>query len=201
MGGMISGIVGGILGKKSAKKQAKRQEAAGLAAQNNILQGGQQARDILNPYAETGSQANNVMAGGLGLGGQEGSDAAFGNFLNSSGFKAQLAAGSEAITGNQAAAGLLNSGSTLKRLNTFGQDLAQQGFSNFLGNLGNVAGRGLTAAGGQASAVQNSANAGAQAMLGGTNAGAETRAGGQAALQSGLGQASKGLFSMIPGLS
>lgn len=178
MGGIISGVVGGILGKKSAKKQARRVEEAATAAAGTF-----------DPFSEAGLEAAGIQGGAIGVGGSEASDAAFQNFLGSTGFKSQLAAGSEAITGNQAAKGLLNSGSTLKRLNTFGQDLAKQGFSNFLGNVDRVASRGFSSVGKQADIA-----------TGGANAGAEIRAGGSAALQSGLGQATSSLFSMIPGM-
>ena len=140
----------------------------------------------LEQFAGAGEQATQGILGGLGFGDTEATDAAFQNFLNSTGFRSQLAAGSEAITGNQAAQGLLNSGSTLKRLTRFGQDLGQQGFSNFLGNLGGVANRGLTAAGGQASAISGSGQAAAAA-----------RRRGDEAFSSGIGQAAQGGFSML----
>lgn len=175
MGNIIGGIAGGIMGKKAGKR-----EEANLRATQD------QAVGELEGFAGAGEQAGAAQLAGLGFGDTAQTDAAFQNFLNSTGFKSQLAAGSQAITGNQAAAGLLNSGSTLKRLTRFGQDLGQQGFNNFLGNLGDVAGRGLTAAGGQADIV---AGVGEKA--------ATARAGGDAAFSSGIGQAAGGAFSFL----
>lgn len=175
MGNIIGGIVGGIMGKKSGKRQAAALRATG-----------EQATGELEGFAGAGDQANEAILGGLGIGDTAQTDAAFQNFLNSTGFKSQLAAGSEAITGNQAAAGLLNSGSTLKRLTRFGQDLGQQGFNNFLGNLGDVAGRGLTATGKQTDIITGVGEKAAAA-----------RAGGDAAFASGIGQASQGVFGML----
>ena len=175
MGNIIGGIVGGILGKKSGKRQARA-----------LRETGAEAAGLLDPFATAGEQATQAQLGGLGFGDTAQTDAAFQNFLNSTGFRSQLAAGSEAITGNQAARGLLNSGATLKRLTRFGQDLGQQGFTNFLGQLGNVAGRGLTAAGGQATALTRTGEAAAEA-----------RRSGDAAFSSGIGQASQGAFSLL----
>ena len=175
MGNIIGGIVGGIMGKKTGKRQAAALRATG-----------EQATGELEGFAGAGDQANEAILGGLGIGDTAQTDAAFENFLSSTGFRSQLAAGSEAITGNQAAAGLLNSGSTLKRLTRFGQDLGQQGFNNFLGNLGNVAGRGLTATGKQADIITGTGEAAATA-----------RAGGDKAFSSGIGQAAGGAFSLL----
>lgn len=164
--GVISGligagtsIIGGILAKKSAKKEAKRIEA-----------GRERAVEGLSPFAQAGVGASDVISGALGVGGDpEASEAAFQNFLSSSGFQNQLQQGSTAITGNQAAAGLLNSGSTLKRLTTFGQGLAQQGFSNFLSQLGGVANRGLDAATSSANVITGQTNLAAGARREGSD--------------------------------
>jgi len=166
-------LVGGFLSKKTGEKEG-----------GAIRAGSAEAAAKFDPFLGTGAGANEAIAGALGLGGAPGQDQAFQNFLGSTGFKAQLAAGSEAITGNQAAQGLLNSGATLKRLTTFGQDLAQGGFQNFLANLGGLANRGLTAAGGSAAALTG-AN---------VPAAAADRRGGEGFL-SGLGDAAQGFVN------
>jgi len=51
-----------------------------------------------------------------------------------------------AITGSAAARGLLNSGATLKALNQFGQEQAQQSYNQYLNNLGGFGQQGLQAA-------------------------------------------------------
>jgi len=163
-------ILGGILSKKSGAKQA-----------GAIRAGSREAAAKFDPFLGTGAQANTAIAEALGLEGQEGQAEQFQNFLDSTGFQAQLQAGSQAITGSRAARGLLGSGSTLKRLTTFGQDLAQRGFSNFLGQLGGVAQRGLVAAGGSA-----------QALAGANVPAAQAEAEGEAGFQAGLGSAFQG---------
>lgn len=163
--GAGSSLLGGILSKKSGAKEA-----------GAIRTGSREAAAKFDPFLGTGSAANTAIAEALGLGGPGGQAEQFQNFLDSTGFQAQLQAGSQAITGSRAARGLLGSGATLKRLTTFGQDLAQQGFSNFLGQLGGVAQRGLGAAGGAA-----------QSLIGGNIPAAAAERRGEEGFQSGLG--------------
>lgn len=173
MGNIVGGLVGGLLSKKSGGRQSR-----------DILAAGRAGAEQFAPFQEAGVSANADILGALQ--GSAGSDQAFQNFLNSTGFQSQLSAGSQAITGNAATEGLLNSGATLKRLNTFGQDLAQGGFQNFLGNLGNVAQRGIQGAAGASQALVGS----------GTNA-AAAAAGGRQGQQAGFGQALGGITSLL----
>jgi hypothetical protein len=108
-------------------------------------------------------------AGLLGLGG--GDPAAFQKYLNSSGYKFMLDSGSKAITGNAAARGLLNSGSTLKALTQFGQDLGSTKLDNYLGQLSNIAKTSLGAGGliseaGQYSKGSGSSSPGIAGLIG-----------------------------------
>lgn len=165
MGKLVGGVVGGVLSNKSAKKQARQLEAAG-----------QQAAVQFQPFQQSGVAANALLSGALGIGGDPlAAQRAFQQFQNSTGFQSQLAAGQQAITGSNAARGLLDSGATAQALTSFGQDLAQRGFGNFLGMLGGVAGQGLNAAQGVAGAI---GGAGQQA--------AASRAAGGQALGSGI---------------
>jgi hypothetical protein len=108
--------------------------------------------------------------GALGQGEPGAQDEAFQNFLNSTGFQAQLKAGSQAITGNAASRGLISSGATLKRQTQFGSDLAQGGFSNFLSQLGGAANRGLSARQGQGNIITGAATKSAQTTQAGRDA-------------------------------
>jgi hypothetical protein len=119
---------------------------------------GNHAEDFINDTfggaaGYTGSSSNQI-AGLLGLGG--GDPQAFQKYLDSSGYKFTLDSGSKAITGNAASRGLLNSGSTLKALTQFGQDLASTKMDNYLGQLGSLAKIGLGAGGLVADAGQYS---------------------------------------------
>jgi hypothetical protein len=92
-----------------------------------------------------------AAAQGSGGNGQMG---AFQNFLNSLGYQSQLRSGQEAITTSNAARGILGSGATGKALVGYGQDLARQGFGQYLQNLQGLASAGQNAATDQASAQQ-----------------------------------------------
>ena len=171
--GIGSSLVGGLLSQSSKNKEA---EAIAAAGREGAAQ--------FQPFTEAGAGANEDILAALQ--GGPGADANFQNFLNSTGFQSQLQAGSQAITGNQATEGLLNSGATLKRLNTFGQDLAQGGFQNFLGNLGGVANRGIAGAQGAANALTGTGVQAAQAV-----------GQGAAGFQAGLGGAVQGVQRLI----
>lgn len=100
-----------------------------------------------------------------------GADSAFQNFLGSTGFQSQLDAGTEAITGNAAASGLLQSGSTLEGVNRFGQELAKQEFNNFLTQLqglreGGIQAGQLVSGAGQTSRSSGSSQEGAGGFVG-----------------------------------
>jgi hypothetical protein len=89
--------------------------------------------------------ASNRLADLLGLGDADAGARAFDQYKNSTGYQAAIKAGSDAIAGNMAAKGLLNSGATLKALNKFGQDYATSRFDSYAGQLQNLLGSGLQA--------------------------------------------------------
>lgn len=100
----------------------------------------------LNQLTQQGGLASTQgLLGALGLGDQASADAAFQNFQNSTGYRAQLADGQRAITGSAAARGELGSGATLKALNRYGQQQAQQSYGSFLAQLQGLADRGNNA--------------------------------------------------------
>lgn len=129
-------------------------------------------KDTYGGEAQTGTKATNAMAALLGLGGDpEAANAAFERYQDSTGFDFMLDQGRRAITGSQAAKGMLQSGSTLKALNTFGQKAGAQYFQNYLSSLGNVAelGQGagrIIGGAGQTSQSKSSKNDGLFGALG-----------------------------------
>lgn len=102
-------------------------------------------------------------------------------YLNSTGYKFQLGEGLKAVNSGWAGRGLLQSGAALKSLNNYGQGMAQQGFGNWLGALGNQQDTGFRAASAQAGVSQGlgnslasiyqnqGANAANAALIGGQN--------------------------------
>lgn len=115
-----------------------------------------------NPYYESlvagGSQANSRLLDLLGLNGVGAQQAAVGNYQTSPAFDAQLAAGTKAITQNAASRGLLNSGATAKGLQSYGQDLYNQDYGDYLARLAGLQTGGLAGASGLTSNTSQLAN-------------------------------------------
>lgn len=80
------------------------------------------------------------------MGGSAG-DAAFNDYKDSTGFRSTLDSGSQAITNNRAASGLLGSGSTLRRLSQFGQEANQKYLGDYITRLLGLGSAGLQAGG------------------------------------------------------
>lgn len=87
-----------------------------------------------------GNAANGVAAGG---GAQQG----YQNYLQQAGYQPAMTALSRNITGQGAASGLLNSGSTAKALQTQGANLNNSYFNNYLQQLSGLSGLGTQAGG------------------------------------------------------
>lgn len=226
MGDLIGGIIGGIgsliggASASSAEKDASKQALTGYNyLQSNPLVGAVQSNaqgNIANENSALGAQAGTVGDISSLLTSNGTNNPAFQNYLNSTGYNFQLQQGSDAITGNAASKGVLNSGSTAKALTTYGQNLASTDFNNYLGQLGSAA----TLQGQNAAGYTNTVNQGVGAAeavgqagtTGGANAAQETAAAGQSTgtsianafntvgggLQAGLNNGSIGNFFTTP---
>lgn len=105
-------------------------------------------RQELSGQVNNGNGANNLIAGLLGTGGDPAAAASgLQAFRNSAGYQSQLDTGLDAINSNAAARGLLNSGSTLKGLTRYGQELGSSFYDKYLNNLFQQNSQGLQAAG------------------------------------------------------
>lgn len=100
-----------------------------------------------------GTAANGVAAGG-------GAQAGYQNYLQNAGYAPAMRQLSQNITGQGAAAGILNSGPTAKALQSRGADLNGQFFNNYLQQLNGLSGLGLQAGGLVANAGQKSTSTG-----------------------------------------
>lgn len=156
--GFLSGAIGSMFGSKSQAGEIMEQNNQGfdyLKDNENV----QQAQDF-------GSSAQGLLAGLLGLGGDQGAaEKAFDTFKDSSGYQFRMDEGLDAIQGSRAASGILNSGATSKELMRYGQNLASAELGNYMDVLGGTVSRGLTSAyqvGGTAAAA-GAANAGVEA--------------------------------------
>lgn len=143
-----AGAVGGAVISSSATSKAAN-AAKDAAAANNSLAASQYATNSanLNPAIERGNQAggyiNSLLMGG---GDQAAATKAFDTFQNSTGYQYQLAQGLGAVNSNAYARGMGDSGATLKALQTRGNNLADQSFQSYIGNLQNVSQQGTAAA-------------------------------------------------------
>ena len=104
-----------------------------------------------NPYIKAGGSALERLMAGLGLGGDT---AGFTNAYRAlPGYQAGLETGSQAITGNAAARGMLNSGGAIKALNRYGSDYEDKRSGDYLSRLMAMSGTGQTATGQQVETV------------------------------------------------
>jgi hypothetical protein len=107
------------------------------------------------------SQLLGVSPGGVASGANAGgAQAGYNNYLQNAGFAPAMRQMSQATTGQGAASGLLNSGSTAKALQSRGTELNQSFFNNYLQQLAGVSGLGLQAGGLVTNAGQRSKGGG-----------------------------------------
>lgn len=172
MGDVLGGIAGGFL-----------QNRAGQKAAQEIRRGTEGAISNLQPTQERGEAASNFIASLLGISDDPAAgQVALRNFRESTGFQDRLRRGSEAITGNAAARGLLDSGSTARALQDRGQQMASESLNNFLAQLMGVSQQGL-------GATTNIANL----RSGGANRAAATRMTGRMGQADAFGNALAGI--------
>lgn len=193
MGDLIGGIVGGIGSLVGGAETASAENKAAQTALTgfNYLKN----NPLIGQLQTAGSGAVAGQTGALGA--QAGTDSAvnglltsdgvnnpaYQNYLKSTGYNFQLQQGSNAITGNAAAKGMLNSGATGKALTTYGQNLASTTFNNYLGqmtNLANLQGANASGYGQQATTgLQAAADVGNAGSIGGTASANQIAAAGQ----------------------
>ena len=136
--------------------------AQNAANQNNALESQIYNQNSANeqPYIQSGDKAETALNGFLGLGGDPAAtQAAFNNYLNSTGYQFNLNQGLDAAEQSKASAGMLNSGSTLKALDAYGTGLADQYGQQYVGNLQNEVSTGAGATNALAGEGENYANA------------------------------------------
>lgn len=131
--------------------------------------------NALGGQTTNATSASNDLSALLGVGGDASAQqAAFKNFQNSTGYQFGLDQGSQAVTQNAATKGLLNSGSTAKGLETYGQNYANTQYQNYLNPLqslvssGNQAGSVIGSTGGvsNSNSVSNSQSTGTNSSSG-----------------------------------
>lgn len=115
---------------------------------------------IKSTYGSTmsgGVTGNNYLTSLLtGTGDTGAANTGYNNYLQQAGYAPAMRQLSQSITGQGAAAGILNSGSTAKALQSRGAELNQSFYNNYLQQLAGLSGLGLQAGGLVANAGQQS---------------------------------------------
>lgn len=105
-----------------------------------------QGLERLQPYMQTGLQANQLQAALSGTLGQDAQRQAYANFQASPGQEWLQQQGERAVTRNAAALGGLGGGNVMQELQRQGQGLAAQDFNNYFQRIGMVGDRGFAGA-------------------------------------------------------
>lgn len=155
---LAASAIGAVSSSDAASKAANASQNA--TNSNNALAADiyGQNKATLAPFVAQGGAATSYINQLLGLGGPSGSNPlapgaandAFSAFRNSDGYNFRLNPGAQAVTNNAAVKGWLNSGATLKALQTYGQNTASSEFGTYLGELQDQQKVGLSAASAQA---------------------------------------------------
>ncbi len=134
----VAAIGGGVIASKGAKSASKVQAQAAQdanAAQERMFQ---KQMELQEPFRQGGMTAQNEIMQLLGIGGDKAAAGygsmgkAFGadQFQQDPGYAFRQSEGMKALERSAAARGMLSSGSTLKGIQRFGQDLASQEYQN-----------------------------------------------------------------------
>ena len=163
--GIFGNLLGGLLGSSSSKRAAQiqqqnAQQVANMAesaasgaqagmgaavgtANTRLDQTGQNNTNLYNPYIQLGNQGASTLQQLMAPGGGLTTQFSFNPYdaqqvASSPEYQFALQQGTDAVQQSQAAKGLLNSGSTLKNLMSFGQGLATQQYQNAYNNALNT---------------------------------------------------------------
>jgi len=162
--GFLSSIFGGDATSKAAKKNERDLRNFQTTGQQRITDADASAQDYLgqataayDPYVQTGTAANTMVANALGLNGDDGRTAAVDAFQAGPGFQFALDQSLQAAERAASAGGRLASGNTMIALQDRANNLANQEFNTWLQNLTGQSSQGLQAASGQATGYTNQA--------------------------------------------
>lgn len=110
----------------------------------------QGAIDRYNPYTTAGTGALTAYQGSLGLGGDAAYDSAVSSFREAPGYRYSVDQATDAVARKASALGALGSGNTMQAISDRAQNMADQGYGAWQGQLKGLADTGLAATGAQA---------------------------------------------------
>lgn len=129
------GFISSLFGGSQQQQQSQSQNV------NNGLITSDYGGQVAN-----GTNANNIQSSLLtGTGNTGAANGAYNNYLQQAGYAPAMKQLSQNITGQGAAAGLLDSGSTTKALQSSGAALNNQFYNNYLQQLGGLSSQGTQA--------------------------------------------------------
>lgn len=156
--------MGSILGGSKSKSTQQSTSQQSSDSRNQAFPWLQQQ---YTPMVQNGNQANSSLSALLGLGGNTAGQAeAFNGFRNAAGYQNALTSGVDAIENSRGARGLRESGSTMKRLTEFGQDLGNKYLGQYIEQLLGLQTAGLNAGGLVGGAGQVSTSSGTSSSTG-----------------------------------
>lgn len=132
-----------LFGITGGSQNSSKGSSSGNSSSSNLAY--PMLSNALGSTVTQGVGAGNQLGNMLGLNGTQGQSDAFKNWQNSTGYQFGLNQGQQSINGNAATTGLLNSGSTAKALETYGQNYADTQYGNYTGQLQNLLNGGLQA--------------------------------------------------------
>lgn len=174
-----SAVIGGVSANKAAKAQAG---SAGqqVALQREIFA---EQKEMFRPYLEGGGKGFDAYQYELGIG-EKPDD--YGGYTKAPGYDFRLQQGQDAIQAGVGARHGLNSGATLKALQTHGQDYATSQYDSHLNRLAGVSQMGQASAAMTASAGDSYARGSSNALANLGNAQASGAIGVGNAIQGGI---------------
>lgn len=157
-------FLGDLFGGGAEKRAAEKNRALANSYQQQgtgyLNSGYDTARGDLNnalgaytPLSELAKKytgGTDMLLNALGINGASGNAAASAAFQNNPGYQSGLTAGLDAINRRRAAAGMLDSGNADQDAQTFGQNLQNQQYNNWLSSLGGINNNALQATTGAA---------------------------------------------------
>lgn len=151
-------VIGGgasIIAANKASSTARRAADQNIALANDTRN---RNEALMQPTFGRGEAAGGTINALLGLGGDRAAaDAAFDTFKGSTGYDFRVNEGNRALNAGFAGRGMLQSGAAMREFGRFGQGIASDEFSRYLGQLGGQRDAGINAMNGLVAGNNNTA--------------------------------------------
>lgn len=200
IGALISAgasLLGGLFGSNSADKAAQAQANAANRATDLQRYMYDTSRADTLPWLEAGKTALGTYMSELGIG--DGAKGPSNAFQATPGYEFRVSEGRKGVLNSLSAMGMKNSGSALKALERFSQDIASEEYDNWLNRIAGVAGQGQNQANSNAQSSANAANSMGRTIQDAGEARASGYVGSSNALMAGINGAANSLGQYFGG--